>query len=449
MKLRWLPLVLAATSCSFEPTYQRPPAPIPQRWPHAPSASEFRRVSWRALFVSAELRAVVGQALQHNRDLRVAAAAIASAHAQYALARAQVFPKLELDAAARVQGNLAGQHTSQYSLQFGTAGYEIDLFGRLRSLSHAALESYLASEAGARAVRLTLIADTASAWLNVAAQRGLLAIAQQTEQSASESARLTRSRLEGGVSSELDVQQAETILAQARSDVAAYTTAEAQARHALSLFVGAEPEPTQLPADFSDAARWLSEMPSGLTSRVLLARPDVVQAEHTLKAANANIGAARAAFFPTISLTALGGLVSSALSSLFTSGAVGGTLAPQASQPIWTFGANEARLAYSRAQRDLYLASYERTIQRAFREVSDALARRSTIEAQLSAQQQLVTAASASYELSAARYRSGVSSYLNTLDAQRTLYSAKRTLLLTELSRADNLVVLYRVLGGG
>ncbi|MET0389669.1 MAG: efflux transporter outer membrane subunit, partial [Polyangiales bacterium] len=320
--------------------------------------------------------------------------------------------------------------------------------GRIRSASHAAQENYFASQSGARAVRLTLIADTASAWLNIAAQRSLLAIARQTEESAAESVRVTQSRMSGGVASELDVRQAETILAQAKSDVAAYTTTAAQAENALVLLVGTQLTAADLPGDLESSAG-LADVPAGLSSQVLLVRPDVLQAEHTLKAANANIGAARAAFFPRLSLTALGGFMSSALESLFTLGGAAWQLAPSASLPIFTGGANEARLAYARAQQKLYLASYERTIQRAFREVADALARRGTIEAQLSAQRELVAASEASYTLSQARYKAGADTYLNALDSQRTLYAARRTLVLTELSRADNLVTLYRVLGGG
>jgi outer membrane protein, multidrug efflux system len=392
---------------------------------------------------------VVETALVEKRDLRVAAAGIVSARAQYALARANVLPTIGVNAGAALSGNLKGDLVQNYNLQLGTTEFEIDLFGRLRSLSHAALEAYFASQAGARAVRLTLVADTADAWLNVAAQRSLLAIAQQTEASAGESVKVTRSRLEGGVSSELDVWQAETIHAQARSDVAAYTTAVAQAQNALVLLAGSELSDADLPSALSDSEGLLSEMPAGIASSVLLARPDVLQAEHTLKAANANIGAARAAFFPTLSLTALGGFASTALSTLFGAGGAGWQLAPVATLPIFTGGANQARLAYSKAQRALYLADYERVIQRAFREVADALARRATIGAQLAAQQALVAASEASYRLSDARYRAGADTYLNALDAQRTLYGARRTLVLTQLSRASNLVTLYRVLGGG
>jgi multidrug efflux system outer membrane protein len=245
------------------------------------------------------------------------------------------------------------------------------------------------------------------------------------------------------------VRQSETIMAQARSDVAAYTTAVAQARNALVLLVGSELDAADLPGELNDNASLFAEMPAGIASSVLLARPDVLQAEHILRAANANIGAARAAFFPTVSLTALGGLASAALSSLFSAGSAGWQLAPFASLPIFTGGANEARLAYSKAQRALYLADYERVIQRAFREVADALAQRGTVEAQVSAQQALVAASEASYQISDARYRAGAGTYLNALDAQRTLYAARRALLVTQYGRFDNLVTLYRVLGGG
>lgn len=449
--LMLLPLMAA---CSLEPQYQRPRAPVPERFPqgeaYAAPAHDYRRPEWHQLIVSAQLQAVVQKALVHNRDLRVAAADIASARAQYALARAGMYPTIALTADASVRENLRAKLGPQlYELQVGTTAYEIDLFGRLRSQSHAAREAYFASVAGARAVRITLIADTATAWLNVAAQASLLAIARQTEVSAGESVRVTESRLSGGVSSELDVRQAQTILAQARSDVASYTTGVAQATNALVQLVGAELTNGDLPSELSDSGALLAEVPAGVASSVLLARPDVLQAEHALKSANANIGAARAAFFPTISLTALGGLMSEALSSLVSLGAAGVTLAPSVSLPLTTFGANQARLDYARAQRERYLADYERVIQGAFREVADALARRGTIEAQRQAQRELVAASESSYQLSDARYRAGADSYLNALDAQRTLYAARRTLVLTELTRAENLVTLYRVLGGG
>jgi len=455
----WLvALALSLCRCSFEPSYERPTAPIPARWAGAAvsgQASEPRTVQpstvdWRKLFQDPHLTAVVHKALVNNRDLRVATASILTARAEYALARANVLPRVALNADVYVRGNLAGNVAQQHALQLGTTDFELDVFGRLRSLSHAALERYLASQAGARAVRLSLIAGAASAWLTVSAQRSLLTIAEQTEQNARESVNVTQSRFAGGVASELDVRQAETVLAQARSDVATYTTTLAQARNALMLLAGSEIDPADLPDELTDDTGLLREIPAGIQSSVLLARPDVLEAEHNLRAANANIGAARAAFFPRISLTALGGLVSAALSALVSTSAagVGVTLAPSASLPIFTGGANEAQLAYAKAQRQLYLAHYERVIQRAFREVADALARRSTIDAQLAAQRALLTASTASYQLSDARYRAGADSYLNALDAQRTLYSARRTLVLTQLNRADNLVTLYRVLGG-
>ncbi|HEX4352253.1 MAG TPA: efflux transporter outer membrane subunit [Polyangiales bacterium] len=435
--------------CSLEPKYERPTAPIPESFPATSRAATAGPTAWPRLFLDERLRHVVERALANNRDLRVAAAGILSARAEYALARANILPTVSLSAGAALGGNLKREVTQDYSLELGTTNFEIDLFGRLRSLSHAALEQYLASEAGARAVRLTLIADVAEAWLNIAAQRSLLSIAEQTEISANESVSVTRSRLEGGVASELDVRQAETILAQARSDVASYTTSLAQARNALTLLVGAELIASDLPDELGDSASVLAEMPAGIASSVLLERPDVQMAEHTLKAANANIGAARAAFFPTISLTALGGFASSALASLFSSHGAGWQLSPFAALPIFTGGANEAQLQYSKAQRQLFVADYERVVQRAFREVADALARRQTIEDQLAAQQQLMAAAEASYRLSDARYRAGADTYLNALDAQRTLYAARRTYVITELGRSENLVTLYRVLGGG
>ncbi|HTU57164.1 MAG TPA: TolC family protein, partial [Polyangiales bacterium] len=274
--------------------------------------------------------------------------------------------------------------------------------------------------------------------------------ARQTQDGTAELVRLTQSRFEGGIVSELDVRQAETLLAQARSDVAAYTTAVAQSENALRLlagFAGKDSDLNDVPSDFAASEGWLALVPAGVDSRVLLTRPEVQAAEHALRSAHANIGAARAAYFPRISLTAFGGFISDALSSLLSAGALGFRASPAARLPIFTAGANDAQLALARAQRERYLADYERAIQFAFRDAADALARRGTIEEQLGAQHAWVAAAESGYQLADARYRAGAESYLQALDAQRTLYTARRSLVLAQRTRAENLVALYRVLG--
>jgi multidrug efflux system outer membrane protein len=452
-KARACVVLCLLAGCSLEPSYVRPKAPVPKHWPsgeaYAAPSGEYHALRWQALFVDPQLRAVIDLSLRQNRDLRVAAADIIAARAQYGLARAAIWPSIGAGAGATLINTVDTKLSQYFELGIGTTAFELDVFGKQRSLAHAAQENYLATREGARMLRLTLISDTAAAWLNLAAQHSLLAIAQDTERNADESVRLTQSRFEGGVASELDVRQAETILAQARSDVSAYKTSLAQAQNALTLLAGHELAVAQLPSALGDGASLLAEVPAGISSHVLLRRPDVVQAEHGLKAAHANIGAARAAFFPTLSLTALGGLITDALSTLVSLGAAGWRFDPSISIPIFTGGANEARLEYARALRTRSVAEYERVIQRAFREVADALARRGTIESQLAAQRALVAASEASYQLSDARYRAGAASYLNALDAQRTLYAARRTLVITQLTRAENLVTLYSVLGGG
>lgn len=458
-------LALAATAlagCTLEPHYVRPAPIVPRSWPVGDaylqqSEAGLPTVSYRDVFRDPKLQAIIDQALRNNQDLAVAIGNVAAARAQYHIQRADLFP--QVDANARVTtgdsgngGSSTGQtgggvHTS-YNVNVGLTAFQIDLFGRIRSLSHAALQQYFASEAAVRAARLTIIAEVANAWLTLAADRSLLAIAEDTEKSAADTVRLTQARLNGGVAPGTDLAQAQTILAQAQSDRAELTTAVAQDRNALELLAGGPVADSLLPTGIEDVTGSLAEVPAGLDSRILLRRPDVVEAEYQLRAANARIGAARAAFFPTISLTGLAGLASNALTSLFTGGAFTWSVGPSASVPIFQGGALSGNLALSRADRDIAVAEYQRAIQTAFREVSDALARRGTIDKQLAAQQLLLRSADTTYRLDVARYREGIDPYLDTLVSQRTLYSARRSLIATELIRAQNLVSLYQTLGG-
>ena len=341
----------------------------------------------------------------------------------------------------------ASAPTPPTSCRAGATSWEIDLFGRLRSLTRATFDIYLGQEAAARAARLTLVADIANAYLQLAADRSLLAIALDTASSAQTTVTLTQARLDGGVAPRTDLRQAQTVLATARADQANVTALVAQDRNALDLLVGAPVADALLPPSIEAVDALLGELPAGLDSQVLLRRPDVVQAEYQLRAANARIGAARAAFLPRISLTGLAGLSSTALSALFTGGAFTWTVAPSASIPIFDGGANAGNLAYAHAQRDYYVANYQKTIQTAFREVADALARRGTIDAQLAADQLNLEAAQDTLNLDVQRYRTGIDPYLNTLDAQRTLYDARRTISTARLTRAQNLVALYQQLG--
>jgi multidrug efflux system outer membrane protein len=452
--------------CTLEPHYVRPAPAVPPAFPQggaypAQPEAALPAVTYRDIFRDARLQALIEQSLANNQDLRQALANIQAARALYRVQRAEIFPAVDASGGATVRrgtsqgtsgsnsGNGSTDRTvTTYDVQAGTTAWEIDLFGRLRSLSHAAFDQYLASDAAARATRLTLVSDIANAWLQLAADRSLLLVAEDTEKSAQTSVELTEARLNGGVAPRTDLRQAQTVLATAQADRARQTTLVAQDINALQLLVGAPVAANLLPGAIEDADGSLAELPAGLDSAVLLRRPDVAEAEYQLRAANARIGAARAAFLPRISLTAVAGLASTALSNLFTGGAFSWTVAPSATLPIFDAGANAGNLAYARAQREASLAAYQKAIQTAFREVSDALARRGTIDAEVRADELNFTAAQDTLNLDIARYRQGIDPYLATLDAQRSFYAARRTLVNIRLTKAQNLVDLYETLGG-
>ncbi len=446
---------LSLAACSMEPHYVRPEAPIPPSWPVGDaylrqSEAALPTVTWQQVFRDPRLQRLITDALANNRDLRIAAANIAAARAQYHIQRAALLPQVDAGAGASVgdRGAANGNVRANYSADVGISAFELDLFGRVRSLSHEALDQYFATEAGARATRLTLVGDIASTWLNYAADRSLLAIAEETERNAARSVQLTGARLQGGIAPRTDLRQAESVLTNAQSDLAQQRTALAQDVNALQLLVGAPIDPALLPASIEEVQDRFGEVPAGLDSGILLRRPDVVQAEYQLRAANAQIGAARAALFPRISLTAIAGLASSALTGLFSGGAFSWSAGANADYPIFRAGAGRAGVRQSEAQRDAALAGYERAIQTAFREVADALARRGTIGEQLRAETASVAAAADNYRLAYARYQGGIDPFLDTLVAQRSLYAAQRSLVATRLTRLTNLVTLYRVLGG-
>ncbi|MES2021572.1 MAG: efflux transporter outer membrane subunit [Pseudomonadota bacterium] len=460
-------------ACSMAPKYVRPELPVPPSWPVGDaylkqSEITLPSVSYRDIFRDPRLQRLVEQALVNNRDLRIAAANIATARAQYGIQRAALLPEVDGGlsfshrdngtsgvSSGSTGGSTSGGTTTSgsgvrdtYSASLGLTAFEIDLFGRVRSLTTAAQNSYFATEAAARATRLTLVGDIASAWLNYASDQSLLKIARDTAASAQRSVTLTKARLDGGIAPRTDLDQAQIVQQTALSDLATQTTAVAQDINALQLLVGAPVDPTLLASSIEEAAPTIAELPAGLDSGILLRRPDVVQAEYTLRAANAQIGAARAALFPRISLTALAGLASTSLSNLFTGGAFNYSVAPSVSYPMFRAGAGRAGVAQSQAQRDSALASYEKSIQTAFSEVADALARHGTIGNQLAAQEALTKSAGDNYRLSDARYRGGIDTFLQSLDAQRSFYSAQRSLVTTRLTDATNRVTLYRALGG-
>ncbi|MBN8847788.1 MULTISPECIES: efflux transporter outer membrane subunit [unclassified Sphingomonas] len=458
----------ALTACNLAPKYVRPvgavPAELPQGGPYpsaATDAPDVTKVGWRDFFLDARLRQVIETGLANNRDLRVAAANVLQARAQYRVQRADLVPSTNVSAGATYTnsaasaggGAAAGGATSTnldiYSVNAGFSSFELDLFGRTRNLSRAALERYFASEEAQRSARISLIAEIATAWLTLASDRDQLALSEQTLRTFEQTLELTRAQFRIGVASELEARQAETNYQGARNDIAALRTRIAQDQNALNLLAGAPVAADLLPSALGEGQVTLDALPGDLSSRVLLRRPDVLQAEHQLIAENANIGAARAAFFPTISLTATLGTISTALGGLFSSGSFTYTATPTAALPLFDGGRNAGNLAYAKASRDAAVATYEKSIQSAFREVADALALRGTIGEQIAAQGARVEAARVAARLSDARYRAGVDSFLTALDAERTAYAAQQQLQTTRLARLSNLVELYRALGGG
>jgi multidrug efflux system outer membrane protein len=443
-----LSLALLA-GCNMASPYVRPAPPVPATLPvgesYAPQTDAKAGLPWTQLVQDARLTAIVRRALSGNRDLRSALANVEAARAQYRIQRAAQLPTVTADTSASF-ARRNDSRQNNYSADVGFSAFEIDLFGRLRNMSEAALQSYLASEEGARATRIALIAETATAYATLAADQDQLALSRQTQASAQRTLDLVRSLNAAGLAGKLDVRQAETTVEQAASDVAATITQVAQDHNALDLLAGAPVEDALLPTSLDELTRTIAKVPAGVSSDVLLQRPDVLQAEHQLQAANADVGAARAAFFPRISLTSAIGVASSALSSLFNGGAFSWSAAPSASLPIFG-GANRGNLAYSKAQRDLYLAQYEKAVQTAFQEVADALAREGTIDAQQGAQRRLVAASRQAYELADQRYRAGIDTFLTALTSQRSLYNAQQSAITTDLQLVSNRIRLYRVIG--
>ena len=447
-------LALMASGCmSLEPHYERPQAAVPPSWPVgdsylAQSEAGLPALSYKDIFRDPRLQTLIAQALVNNQDLAAAAANVAAARAQYHIQRAEQLPQVNASAGTTVSGDKSNNISASYSVGVGVPGFELDLFGRVRSLSHAELQRYFATESAARATRLALVASIADAWLLYAADSSLRTIAAETARSAATSVNLTRARLQGGIAPRTDLSQAEGILAAAQADVAAQTTLVAQDINALQLLVGTPIDPKFLSTSIDEAAPTVAKLPAGLDSSILLRRPDVLEAEYQLRAANAQIGAARAALFPRISLTGLLGLASSALVDLFSGGAFGFSAGANATYTIFNAGAGRANVRLSEAQRTAAVAAYEKAIQTAFRDVADALARRGTMAEELGARERQAAAAADNLKLSEARYRAGIDNFLATLDAQRSSYSSQRTLVATKLDEARNLVDLYQALGG-
>lgn len=447
-------LALLATGCmSLEPNYVRPDPAIPPSWPAGDSylaAAEagLPALTYKQIFQDPRLQTLIAQAIANNRNLMTAAANIAAAREQFRIQRAQQFPRLDAGTGVTVTGDQASGASARYEAGLNVPNYELDLFGRLRSLSRVEQERFFASEAGARATRLALVADIARAWLAYAADSSLLLIAQQTVTSTQRSVQLTRLRLEGGIAPRTDLRQAEQILSVAQADLAQGRTARAQDLNTLQLLVGSPVDPSLLAGSIDEAFGAIAPVQPGLDSYVLLRRPDVIQAEYQLRSANANIGAARAALFPRITLTGLLGLTSSALTSLLTGGAFAWQAGADANYTIFQAGAGRANVRRSEAQQRAALATYQAAIQTAFREVADALARRGTINDEIAARQRQQAATADTYMLTEARYRAGIDPYLNVLSAQQSYYAAQQLAVQVKLAAAQNIINLYQAIGG-
>lgn len=456
MRLTPLPLILALAlgGCvNLAPDYQRPEAPVASQWSSTtPTGQASADIAWRELFVDARLRDTVARALANNRDLRVAALNVEYQQAQYRIQRSTLFPAVSATADGTRQRSVSeGSNavSSQYSVGLGVSSYELDLFGRLDNLKDAALEDYLSLEQTRRSTQISLVAEVASAWMTLAADQQLLTLAKETYTSQQKTYELTQKSHGLGGQSGLSLAQSLSTVESARADVANYASLVEQDRNALELLVGERLDDSLLLGDAKLDAALLVNVPAGLPSTLLQRRPDVLAAEHTLKAANADIGAARAAFFPSVTLTASGGSASSELSGLFKSGSRAWSFAPSINLPIFNAGSNRASLDAAKITRDIDVAKYEKTLQTAFSEVADALSVRGHISERLDAQRSLTQATEKSYDLSLALYKQGSQSFLEVLDAQRSLYSAQQTLISLELSEQVNRVTLYKTLGGG
>ena len=456
-------LILFLGGCTLAPEYTRPEAPIPAQWPRGAAYKDARTVSetptvpelkWEDFFADRQLQEIIKTALNNNLDLRLAALNVERARALYGISRAELFPAVDALGSGykqRVPADLSATGQSmtatQYDVNLGVVSWEIDFFGRIRSLEEQALQEYLATEQGRRSVRIALVAEVARAYLTLAADRSRLQLARSTLESQQANYRLIKRRFELGLGTDLDLRQAQTRVDTARRDIPRFTQFVAQDQNALNFLVGNPVPEKLLPVDLNTVTPPGSISP-GLSSQVLLNRPDIMAAEHRLKGAYAFIGAARAAFFPRISLTAAFGTASADLSGLFKAGSAAWTFAPQVVLPI--FDARIwAALRVSKADRDIILTQYERTIQTAFREVADSLAVQGTIDQQVAAQQSLVNATEETYRLSNIRFEKGLDNYLAVLVAQQSLYAQQQVLIELHLARLANRVSLYAVLGGG
>lgn len=449
-------LLVAMTGCSLVPNYQQPSAPVAEQWNHLDQLSSAALPDWRQFFQDPVLQELIETALINNRDMRIAALNVDAFRAQYRIERSAQFPSVDAAGGAnrqRIPGNMnpAGNNStinSQYSANLGVTAWELDFFGRLGSLRDQALESYFASEQAQRSTQLSLIASVATAWLALQADQEALQLVRNTLATYEDSLRLVERSYAAGVASLLEVQQARTATNSARISLAQFERQSVQSRNALNLLLGGEAPVDTLTAVPLSSFKF-AELPVGLPADLLQRRPDILQAEHQLKAANANIGAARAAFFPSISLTATAGSLSPDLSGLFDSGSGSWLFQPSINLPIFNAGRLRANLDYSEIQKDIHVARYEKTIQTAFQEVADGLIERITYKQQLAAHDELVKSSEEYYALADRRFNEGIDSQLTRLDAQRLLFDAQQQRISTQFAQLASEINLYKALGGG
>ncbi len=454
--------MLCLIACTMAPRYERPAAPVEAQWPagaayeetthdEAPGAAE---IPWRDFIGDGRLREVIERALQNNRDLRIAALNVELTKAMYGISTATLLPVLNVTGAwfrERVPADLSPSGSAytaeKFIVNLGMSSWEIDFFGRIRSLRDRALQEYLAGIEARRGFQIMLVSSVAQAWLALAADKEALKLVRATLEAQKESYRLMRKRYDVGMASEIDLRRIQSQMETSRAEVALYTRQVALDLNALNLLVGSPVKEELLPVDLGSVTPPCDFSP-GVSSEVLLTRPDVLAAERRLQAAYANIGAARAAFFPRITLTTSVGTASAELSGLFKSGSGVWAFAPQIVLPVF-----DARTWYAyrvtKVEREISIAQYEKAIQSAFREVADNLAIKGTIDAQITAQEALVEAVDQTYRLARLRYDKGIDSYLSVLDAQRSFYGARQALIMLRLARAVNIISLYKALGGG
>lgn len=450
--------------CSMIPAYERPASPVAASFPKGSAYGQADNMSvnvaemaWKDFFLAPELRALIEKALENNRDLRVAALNIESARAAYRIQRSDLLPDVNATGSftrQRVPENASATGSSytasSYSVGIGIAAYELDFFGRVRSLSEKALESYFATEEAKNAAQITLVAEVANAYITYLGDREMLKLAEETLKNQQEAYELVKKKYELGSATRLELEQAATAVENAKISKVQYTRLTAQDLNGLTLLAGTDIDAAALQASLPDEITALKPLPAGVPSETLLNRPDIKRAEHSLKAANADIGAARAAFFPSITLTGSAGLASNGLDDLFSSGSgLAWSFAPQINIPIFNAGRNKATLEVAKVNQKIAAAEYEKAIQTAFREVADQLAAKGTFTDQLAAQKSLAESTRTVYELASERYKHGISNYLDVLDAHRSLFAAEQGVISVRQQYLNNLVTLYKVLGGG